>query len=71
MADLAVPDALLTADEVAGILRLSRTQVYAIKRQIGFVRLGRVVRFRRASLDRYIGQNETTAGNAIRGIRLR
>ena len=43
---------LLTADEVAAILRVPRSWVYGHLHQLPVVRLGRYVRFRRRGIDR-------------------
>lgn len=44
---------LLTPNEAAQVLRVSRRQVYRIRDQIGCCRVGRGVRFREADLARF------------------
>jgi len=54
---------LLTAGEVAGILRVPRSFVYALARrgELPTVRIGeRYVRFRAAALETWIARNEST-----------
>jgi excisionase family DNA binding protein len=48
---------LLTIDEVAEILRLSKTSVYRLveRRELPFCRVGRSLRFTRTDLDAYLG----------------
>ena len=56
-------EALLTADDVADILGVPRTFVYALARrgELPTVRIGdRYVRFRSETLQRWIEQHETT-----------
>lgn len=45
---------LLTADDVAEILRVSRAEVYALKARIGYVSIGRRVRFHPEAVFAYI-----------------
>jgi excisionase family DNA binding protein len=54
-------DRLLTADEVAAILHVTKSWVYDQTRQhrMPHVRLGRYVRYRRSAVDRWIEQIET------------
>ena len=52
---------LLDADEAAALLGTSRRGVYKLVRskQLPAVRVGRYLRFRRASLERWIEQQES------------
>jgi excisionase family DNA binding protein len=54
------PDRLLTADEVAAMLHVTKSWVYDQTRQhrMPHVRLGRYVRYRRSAVDRWIEQIE-------------
>ncbi len=45
---------LLTADEVAGILRVPKSWVYSHLSELPTIRLGRYVRFRRSDVDRFL-----------------
>jgi excisionase family DNA binding protein len=65
------PLALLTVDEVAEILRVSRTYVYEQKHRIGFVRLGRQIRFMRDALDRFIASHSQSVPQRIGKISVR
>lgn len=56
---------LLTADEVAAILGVSRAHVYAKAWVIGCVRFGRVIRFRPEDLERYINTHAQSTADAI------
>ncbi|MGA9667759.1 MAG: helix-turn-helix domain-containing protein [Terracidiphilus sp.] len=47
---------LLTADEVAVILRVPRSWIYSHLDLLPTVRLGRYVRFRRREIDRLAGE---------------
>jgi excisionase family DNA binding protein len=49
-----VDDPFLTAAEVARSLGVSRTTAYRLMREMGRVRVGRVVRVPRASFERWI-----------------
>ena len=51
--------ALLTAEEVAEILRVPRSWVYSHQDQLPTVRLGRYVRFRRCEIDRFLEEQGT------------
>ena len=51
--------ALLTAEEVAEILRVPRSWVYSHQDQLPTVRLGRYVRFRRCEIDRFLEKQGT------------
>ncbi len=62
---------LLTADEVAAILKASRDYVYAVKHKIGFVRFGRSVRFRRDALEAFIRAHQEGTPEAIARISVR
>ena len=48
--------ALLTIDEVAEFLRISKTSVYRLveRRDLPFCRVGRTLRFRREDLEAYL-----------------
>ena len=62
-------DALLTADEVAELLRVTRGWIYAETRagRIPHVRLGRYVRYRRAAVEAWVDELEAAStGSAIR-----
>jgi len=50
------PDELLTADEVAAMLRMKRAWVYAETRRgaLPHVRLGRYVRYRRSAVTAWV-----------------
>jgi excisionase family DNA binding protein len=54
---------LLTAEEVAALLRVSPGWVYeqSRRRRIPHVRLGRYVRFRRAALDSWLTDSESAS----------
>ncbi|HWY54178.1 MAG TPA: helix-turn-helix domain-containing protein [Terriglobales bacterium] len=45
---------LLTADEVAQILRVPRSWVYSHLSELPVIRLGRYVRFRRSEIDGFL-----------------
>jgi excisionase family DNA binding protein len=45
---------LLTVDEVAKMLRLSRTKVYGLKERIGCVKLDGSVRFLAEDVEQYV-----------------
>lgn len=64
-------DALLTAEEVAALLRVTPAWVYAETRnhRIPHVRLGRYVRYRRDALVEWMRQLEEQPGPASRGRR--
>ena len=48
---------LLKANEVAVLLRVPKTWVYAHQKELpGLVRLGRYVRFQRREIDRFLGE---------------
>lgn len=47
---------LLTADEVAQILRVPRSWVYSHQQGLPVIRLGRYVRFRRSEIVRFLEQ---------------
>ena len=55
-------DILLTGDDVAKILNISRSFAFQLMRQGGIptVKLGRSVRVRKADLDQFISENTTT-----------
>ena len=46
-------DELLTTDEVAELLAMSPSWVYANKHRIGFVQFGSAVRFEQSAVERY------------------
>lgn len=54
--DPATPPPLLTIDEVAAVLRVSKTSVYRLvdRRKLPFCRVGRGLRFRREDLEAYL-----------------
>lgn len=54
-------DRLLTADEVAGLLHVTKGWVYEQTRRdcMPHIRLGRYVRFRRSAVERWISDLET------------
>lgn len=56
-------DELLTADEVAAMLRVTRAWVYSETRRgaMPHVRLGRYVRFRRDALEAWVREIEQSA----------
>jgi excisionase family DNA binding protein len=45
---------LLTADDVAGILRVPKSWVYSHLGELPTIRLGRYVRFRRSDVERFL-----------------
>ena len=47
---------LLTADEVAQILRVPRSWVYGHLSELPAIRLGRYVRFKRSEIDAFLGK---------------
>lgn len=47
---------LLTADELARVLRVPRSWVYSHLNQLPTIRLGRYVRFSRSEIDRFLEQ---------------
>lgn len=53
-------DKLLTADDVADLMRVTRAWVYAETRRnaIPHLRLGRYVRYRRAAIEAWMAQIE-------------
>ncbi len=65
------PARLLTVPEVADILRASRAQVYLIKHEIGFIQLGRTVRFDPARVQSFIDAHRQGEPERIRGINVR
>ncbi len=56
-----MPDDLLTAEEVAALLRMTPSWVYAQtrRRRIPHLRLGRYVRYRREALEPWMREIET------------
>lgn len=52
------PRALLTAEEVAEILRVPRSWVYSHQDQLPTVRLGRYVRFRRSEIESFLAEQK-------------
>ena len=62
--DRAGADELLTADEVAALLRVTKAWIYAETRRnaLPHVRLGRYIRFRRAAIEAWVISNERGAG---------
>lgn len=61
-------DPLLTADEVAALLRVTKAWVYAQTRaqQIPHVPLGRYVRYRRSAVIEWITALERQSGHGVR-----
>jgi excisionase family DNA binding protein len=59
-------DVLLTADEVAGLLRVTKGWVYAQARagRIPHVRLGRYIRYRADAIARWIDELERGSASA-------
>jgi excisionase family DNA binding protein len=57
-------DQLLTADEVATFMRVTRSWVYAETRRNGLphVRLGRYVRYRRSAIEHWLDHAERGPG---------
>jgi len=53
---------IMTAEEVAAYLHISRTYVFTLIKQdrLPHIRLGRRLLFRRDTLDRYLQERETT-----------
>jgi len=51
--------ALLTPDDVARLLRVSKKAVYARGRELGAVRIGRRLRFPRKAVDRFVARRRT------------
>jgi excisionase family DNA binding protein len=51
---------LLTADEVASFMRVTRSWVYAETRRdaLPHVRLGRYVRYRRSAIERWLDESQ-------------
>ena len=47
---------LLTADEVAGILRVPKSWIYAHLSDLPAIRLGRYVRFKRSEIDKFLAE---------------
>jgi len=50
---------LLTADEVAQILRVPKSWVYSHLSELHVIRLGRYVRFKRSELNDFLEKRET------------
>lgn len=61
-------DVLLTADEVAGLLRVTKGWVYAAARagQISHVRLGRYIRYRAHAIAHWITELERGSTSGTR-----
>jgi hypothetical protein len=53
-----IEHSLLTAEEVAAILRVPRTWVYSHLELLPVVRLGRYVRFRRRAINRLADESD-------------
>lgn len=49
---------LLTVDEMAEILRVSRSWIYSHQDQLPTVRLGRYVRFKRSEIESFLDQQK-------------
>ena len=47
---------LQTVEEVASMLRLSRSKVYELKERIGYLKIGGAVRFREDDVLRYLDE---------------
>jgi predicted DNA-binding transcriptional regulator AlpA len=62
---------LMSADDVAEILGLSRAQVYLVKHAIGFIQLGRVVRFDPERVRAYVDEHRRGEPEKIRAINVR
>jgi excisionase family DNA binding protein len=66
-------DPLLTADEVADLLRVTRGWVYSETRarRIPHVRLGRYVRYRRSAVEAWVAELEaaSTSQSAVGSLR--
>ncbi len=62
------PDPLLTADQVAELLQVTKAWVYAETRakRIPYVPLGRYVRYRRSAVLAWIAALEREASSAVR-----
>ncbi len=60
-------ETLLTADEVASLLRVTRGWVYAETRarRIPHVRLGRYVRYRRSAVEAWVDRLEASSTDAL------
>ncbi|MHB2023619.1 MAG: helix-turn-helix domain-containing protein [Mycobacteriales bacterium] len=56
-AEAAVVEPLLTVDEVAGVLRMSRDWVYRHRRELRAIKLGRELRFQPRDLRLWITRN--------------
>jgi excisionase family DNA binding protein len=54
---------LLTVDEVADILRVSRRTVYDLKRKIGYCRIGGAIRFREEDVEAFISESVCAVGD--------
>jgi hypothetical protein len=71
---LAIPSAegpLMTADEAAAALRLSRAMVYQLKDRIGYVQLGRVIRFEPFRVRAFIAAHRQGEPGRIAAIDVR
>ncbi|MBA3380812.1 MAG: helix-turn-helix domain-containing protein [Actinobacteria bacterium] len=66
-------DPLLTADEVARVLRVTRAWVYTETRacRIPHVRLGRYVRYRRSAVEAWVAELEAASTGEYGPRRLR
>lgn len=55
-------DPMLTVEEIAGLLRVSRWVVYRLisNERLGAVRVGRVLRVRESAYLGYVAKNNTT-----------
>lgn len=64
-----MPQRLLTADQVADLLQVKRSWVYAETRanRIPHVRLGRYVRYRRNAVERWVHDIEEGVHPALAG----
>jgi excisionase family DNA binding protein len=62
---------LMTAEEVAEILGVSRAYVYNEKWRIGFVKLGRVIRFRLEAVESFLAAHTESIPDQIGKIEIR
>jgi excisionase family DNA binding protein len=51
--------ALLTVDEVAAILRVPKSWIYAHLSDLPTIRLGRYVRFKRSDIDEFLSRRDS------------
>ncbi len=53
------PDELLTLDDLLRILRVKRSKLYELVREMPTIALGRGVRVRRSALDAWLAERES------------